>query len=144
MFGERSGVHPPFTTLPLLQLRLKARPESALLLRRRLRVWLDEVDATNDDVFDVALACTEAFANAVEHPREPTSELIDIDGSIRNGEITINVHDYGTWRELRERQEGGYGFPLMRRHMDSVEVHSRPGETTVTMRRQVARAARLH
>ena len=134
----------PTTTVPCLQLRLQARPESAQLLRQRLYLWLDELGATNDEAFDVALSCTEAFANAIEHPNEPTAGLIDVDGSISDGTITVNVHDHGTWRELRQREEGGYGFPLMRQHMDTVEVDAQPDGTTITMQRQLARPSRYH
>jgi anti-sigma regulatory factor (Ser/Thr protein kinase) len=101
-------------------------------------LWLDELGATNDVVFGVSLACTEAFANAIEHPHEPAAELVDVDGSLSGGTITINVHDHGTWRELCRREERGYGFPLMRQHMDTVEVHSQPEGTTITMQRQLA------
>jgi anti-sigma regulatory factor (Ser/Thr protein kinase) len=107
-------------------------------------LWLDELGATNDEIFGVALACTEAFANAVEHPHEPTTAVIDVDGSVSDSMITINVNDHGTWRELRRREEGGYGFPLIRREMDTVEVRSRPEGTTITMQRQLARPSRYH
>ena len=130
--------HSQTPTTPSLQVRLPARAESAELLRQRLYLWLDELGAQSDELFDVALASTEAFANAVEHPHEPTSRLIDVNGSIRGHTITITIHDYGSWRGQRQRDEGGYGFPLIRRLMGSVELHAQPDGTTITMQRQLA------
>jgi len=131
-------VHPHPETTPLLQLRLQARPESALLLRQRLYLWLDELGANDEEIFDVSLASTEAFANAVEHPDQPTTDLVHINGSISDGMVAVTICDSGSWREHREREQGGYGFPLMRHHMDTVEVHSEPEGTTITMQRQLA------
>src|SRR5581483_3630891 len=79
--NERSGVHPP-TTAPSLKLRLQARPESALLLRQRLYLWLDALGASDGESFGIAPASTEAFAHAGEHPNQPTTAMIHIDGSI--------------------------------------------------------------
>ena len=138
-------MHPhPATSTGSLQLRLQARPESAQLLRERLYVWLDELGVTSDEIFDVALASTEAFANALEHPQEPTARVIDVDGSLRGRTITVTVRDYGSWRHLRQREEGGYGFPLIRRLMGRVDVHTQPAGTAIRMQRQLARTPHLH
>jgi len=130
--------------VPDLQLRLQAQPSSAPLLRQRLYLWLDELGARGDEVFDVALACTEAFANAVEHPHQPRTDVIDVAGCVKGRTITLTVHDHGSWREQRQRAEGGYGFPLMRQLMHTVEVHTQLNGTVITMQRQLARMPRLH
>ena len=138
-------MHPhSITANASLQLRLQARSASAALLRQRLYLWLDELGAGSDEIFDVSLACTEAFANAVEHPHEPTAEVIGVVGSISNDTITITVHDYGSWRRHRERAQGGFGFPLMRLFMDRVEIHNQPEGTSIRMERQLARTPRFH
>jgi anti-sigma regulatory factor (Ser/Thr protein kinase) len=142
--SEGIGVRPPSRTVPDLQLRLQAQPNSAQLLRQRLYLWLDELGANDDEFFDVALACTEAFANAVEHPNEPTADEIEVEGSIDGRTITLTVHDHGSWREQRQREEGGYGFPLMRHLMSRVEVHTQPDGTAIRMQRQLARPFRYH
>ena len=128
---------PRTTIVPSLQLRLQARPESALLLRQRLCLWLDEFGANEEEIFDLTLASTEAFANAIEHPRQPHTDVIDVEGSLKSGTITVRVRDFGTWREQRQRAEGGYGFLLMQQLMATVEVDRQPGGTTVTMQRQL-------
>ena len=129
---------------PSLRLRLQAHSESTSLLRQRLYLWLDELGATGDEIFDVALASTEAFANAVEHPREPHVRVIDVDGSLDGRTITVTVRDYGSWNhkwQRKEGEEGGYGLPLIRRLMGRVELDTQSEGTTIRMQRQLAGTA---
>ena len=137
-------MRPPSRTVPDLQLRLQAQPELSTALRQRLYLWLDELGANDGEIFDISLASTEAFANAIEHPHEPTAEGIEVDGSISGGTITITLRDHGSWRERRQREEGGFGFPLMRHLMGRVEVDTQPTGTAISMQRQLARMPRLH
>jgi anti-sigma regulatory factor (Ser/Thr protein kinase) len=65
-----------------LNLRLQVRPGSARDLRERLRRWLGDGGADKREAFCVVLATTEAFANAVQHPQDPTPQLIDVEGTI--------------------------------------------------------------
>jgi anti-sigma regulatory factor (Ser/Thr protein kinase) len=137
-------LHPTKSTAPSLQLRLQARPESAPLLRQRLRLWLDELAVHEGEIFDIALATTEAFTNAIEHPHAPRTDMIDIDGSSNERTITITITDSGSWRQQQQREPGGHGFPLMRQLMSTVEVLTQPEGTTVTLRRQLAPIPRFH
>lgn len=132
-------MHPPSTTVPSLQLRLQSRPDSALLLRQRLCLWLDELGATDDEIFDVSLASTEAFANAIEHPHQPTGDVIEVEGSLTGRTITLTTRDHGSWGQKRRREEGGYGIPLMRQLMGGVEVRKHPEGTSITMQRRLGR-----
>ena len=114
-------MHPhSITANASLQLRLQARSASAALLRQRLYLWLDELGAGSDEIFDVSLACTEAFANAVEHPHEPTAEVIGVVGSISNDTITDHRPRLRVMAPAPRTGEGGFGFPLMRLFMDRV------------------------
>ena len=126
-----------------MRLRLRAQPQSARLLRQRLSLWLDELGARSDEIFDLSLASTEAFANAVEHPHEPTADVIEVEGNLDGRTITITVRDHGSWRLHRQRGERGYGLPLMRQLMNIVEVHRQPEGTSITMQRQLARPRRF-
>jgi anti-sigma regulatory factor (Ser/Thr protein kinase) len=125
-----------------MRLRLQAQPQSARLLRQRLSLWLDELGARGDEIFDLSLASSEAFVNAVEHPHEPTAEVIEVEGNFDGRTITITVRDHGSWRLHRQRAEGGYGFPLMRQLVNTVEVHAQPYGTAITMQRQLTRTSR--
>ena len=124
---------------PSLQLRLEALPESMSVLRRHLRRWLEEAGATGRELFEIQLAVTEAFANAVSHPEEPTSQLVEVKGTITNRSVAVSVRDYGRWPdEASTREEGGLGLAIMDELMDSVIVEPIADGTTVTMQRQLA------
>jgi anti-sigma regulatory factor (Ser/Thr protein kinase) len=124
---------------PSLQLRLEALPESMAVLRHQLRGWLNEAEATGRELFEIQLAVTEAFANAVEHPEEPTSHLVEIRGAVTNRTVALSVRDYGRWQvETSAKEEGGLGLAIMDELMDSVVVEPFEDGTTVTMHRRLA------
>lgn len=124
---------------PTLRLRLQARPESMSLLRRQLSAWLKEAGATDRELFEIQLAVTEAFANAVEHPAEPTSHLVEIEGTVTNRSIMLSVRDYGRWQdESSAKAEGGLGLAIIDTLMDSVVIEPFEDGTAVTMQRQLA------
>ena len=126
-------------TEPSLQLRLDARPESIHLLRRQLDQWLKEAGATGGDLFEVQLAVTEAFANAVEHPEDPTSPRVDVAGTFADNCLTISVRDYGIWQpDKTDKEQGGLGLVLIEALMDTVQIESIAGGTIVTMQRRLA------
>src|SRR4051812_42982217 len=93
-----------------LRLCLQGR-ESGVLLRERLCLWLEELGVAGEVVFDVSLAASEAFANAVEHPHAPAARPIEVDGDFRDSTVTVTVRDFGSWGASRQREEGGYGLP---------------------------------
>jgi anti-sigma regulatory factor (Ser/Thr protein kinase) len=124
---------------PSLQLRLEARPESMSVLRRHLRRWLNEAGATDRELFEIQLAVTEAFSNAVEHPDEPTSLLVEIEGTVTNRRVVLSVRDYGRWQdESSAKAKGGLGLAIMDELLDSVVVEPIDDGTIVTMQRQLA------
>jgi len=117
--------------------RLQARPASAVLLRHKLEEWLRDQDVSERDRFDVLLAASEAFANAVEHPLLPAAAVVDVEAEIRDGVLEVTIRDYGVWRDGKEREEGGLGFPIMRSVMQGVEVDSQSEGSTITLRRRL-------
>ena len=126
-----------FLPTPGFRLRLERRPELGGELRNRLHAWLSEAGATEEEIFDVALACSEAFANAIEHPVNAAAAVVDVEGTLEHGDLTITVRDYGGWRDHRLREEGGLGLPLMRSLMSSVDVKRGAGGTSVVLRRRL-------
>lgn len=126
---------PAITPAARLTFRLHARPSSAIQLRRRLRAWLERQGVAEREIFDVLLAASEAFANAVEHPRTPAASVVDVEASIDDGMLELAVRDHGSWRDEREREEGGLGFPIMRTLMEQVDVDSRAEGSRITLRR---------
>lgn len=117
--------------------RLQARPASAILLRRKLQGWLTERGVTEREQFDVLLAASEAFANAVEHPQLPAAAIVDVEAAIVGDELELTIRDYGAWRDARQRTEGGFGFPIMWTVMRDVEVDSQPEGSRITLRRRL-------
>src|SRR5689334_14924319 len=89
--------------------RLQARPASAALLRNKLETWLEGQAISERERFDVLLAASEAFANAVEHPQLPAAAVVDVEAGIHDGALEVTIRDYGSWRDRREREEGGLG-----------------------------------
>jgi anti-sigma regulatory factor (Ser/Thr protein kinase) len=125
---------------PDFRVSFDANPELAGELRTRLHEWLVSAGATPDEIFDVTLACTEAFANAIEHPIGAADSSVEVEGILSNGDVIVVVRDHGGWREHRLREEGGLGLPLMRSLMSSVEVKRRVDGTTVVLRRRLESA----
>ena len=102
-------------------------------------MWLEEAGATEKEIFDVVLAATEAFANAVQHPQAPTSDDVDVEGAITDHTVTISVRDYGTWETEQARKDnGGRGLGMMEELMDGVRVECFADGTKVTMGRHLA------
>jgi len=122
-----------------LQLRLEALPESMAVLRQQLRGWLQDAGAAPHELFEIQLAVTEAFANAVEHPEEPTSHLVEIKGKVTNRRVALSIRDYGRWQdESSAKENGGLGLAIMDTLMDSIVVEPFEEGTIVTMQRQLA------
>jgi anti-sigma regulatory factor (Ser/Thr protein kinase) len=118
--------------------RVQARPSAAVLLRQRLQDWLASQGVSEREQFDVLLAASEAFANAVEHPQAPAAGVVDVEASMDADELELTIRDYGVWRNERERTEGGLGFPIMWTVMQDVEVDSQSEGSTITLRRRLS------
>src|SRR6476659_4955624 len=121
-----------------LRFRLQARASSAILLRRRLEDWLVAQGVSESERFDVLLAASEAFANAVEHPLLPAAAVVDVEIEVVGAELELSIRDYGAWRNERERAEGGHGFPVMQAVMRNVEIDSQSDGSTITLRRRLS------
>jgi anti-sigma regulatory factor (Ser/Thr protein kinase) len=119
-----------------LDLRLRSGAAFSPVLRERLHIWLEESGATKTEAFEVVLATVEAFANAVEHPQEPTDHFVAVTGAIDDHTVTISIRDSGTWNSDQTRKEdGGLGLVIMEALMDGVQVECSASGSTVTMRK---------
>lgn len=123
---------------PGLQLRLHATPKAATDLRSALRDWLAEVGASEQEIFDVALACSEAFANAVGHPLKPATLIVDVEATVNSGRLlTLVVRDYALARPERSLEETRMFLRLMETLVESAEAHARPDGVTLVLRRRL-------
>jgi anti-sigma regulatory factor (Ser/Thr protein kinase) len=112
-------------------------------VRHLMRRWVAANGGTDDDCAAVAVAVTEACANAVEHAYESATGTIQIT-AVRDGETaTITIADQGAWREPR-RGNRGRGIPVMKEFVDEISIDRSEAGTTVEIRRTLgARPTRL-
>ena len=73
-------------------------------------VWLDGLGAGSHEIFDISLVVR-------KRSRTPSSIRAihrrgdRLDGSVSEGTVTLTFRDHGSWRERRQRNEGGYSRP---------------------------------
>jgi anti-sigma regulatory factor (Ser/Thr protein kinase) len=100
------------------------------------------VSANEQETFDVTLACSEAFANAVGHPLRPATLIIEVEATINAQRLlTLIVRDYALARPERSPEETSLFLRLMETLMESAETHARPDGVTVVLRRRLRHAA---
>jgi anti-sigma regulatory factor (Ser/Thr protein kinase)/putative methionine-R-sulfoxide reductase with GAF domain len=129
----------PFTDP--LEVRLPADPDSMPLLRRVIARWLSQVGASEQEIGEIALATSEACANAIEHAYSPVSADFVVRATrSAPGEVVVTVSDRGQWREPRGVNRGR-GLLLMKGLMDSVEVDRQVHGTAVRLARRLEKAA---
>jgi len=127
-----------------LRLRLHATPQSAVELRETLRTWLDEAGATEQEVFDVTLACSEAFASSVGNPLRPSTLIIEVEATLNAHRLlTLVIRDYALARPVRSAEETSMFLRLMETLVESAETHARPDGATVVLRRHLRPGAPL-
>jgi len=120
-------------------LRVARLPRSVGLVRQELRRWLQRRGVAADDAADIALAASEACANAVEHPRGSERWAVVVEGRRRAEEVELSVQDFGIWNDATASagRGRGRGLGMMRALMDEVSVDVTPLGTRVTMRRRL-------
>src|SRR5436190_3640227 len=128
-------------TAPLVrdELRLELPTNRTALgyARRQLGRWLEQAGATPAEAFDIQLASHEACANAVEHAYQFGEALVQLEGRLVDGEVSLRVSDTGVWRE-QSPPERGKGIHLMEALMDAISVNTGPDGTEVLLRRRLA------
>ena len=87
-----------------MELTLPAEPLELGSLRRALRRWLAECEASETESYDIILACNEACANAIEHAYGPGDASVQIDAAFSGDEVAITVRDYGPVARPARRQ----------------------------------------
>ncbi|MGH2399618.1 MAG: ATP-binding SpoIIE family protein phosphatase, partial [bacterium] len=124
-----------------LRLRLNAVPASMPLLRHTIRRWLDQAHASAAEIFEISVAASEAFSNAIEHAYAAADGQIDVEGELMREDLTLTVRDWGRWRQPRGTNRGR-GLGLMRGLMDNVTVTPESTGTIVRMSRRLHREVR--
>ena len=119
-----------------LEIEAPAVADELAGIRHLLRRWVTVNGGTDDDCAAVAIAVTEACANAVEHAYGPGDETIEVNAELEGDTVTITVSDRGGWREPRGENRGR-GILVMKEFMDDVKIDSGDAGTTVELRRRI-------
>ncbi|WP_374968166.1 ATP-binding protein [Terrabacter sp. BE26] len=117
-------------------MRPPAEARNLVQVRSSLRRWLHEVDASEQQVDEVLVACREACANVVQHAycaMAASGDLL-VEARLLERTVDLRVRDEGQWRPATDRG-GGWGLQLMRALMDEVEVEHTMAGTTAPSRR---------
>jgi anti-sigma regulatory factor (Ser/Thr protein kinase) len=119
-----------------LRIRLPAASPSVAIMRRAMRKWLTAIGASEEDVFDLTVACGEAIANSIEHAYGLGEGDVELRAEESGGVVTLTVRDYGHWRPPRETDRGR-GLELMRSLVDEVEITSASDGSQVRLVRRL-------
>lgn len=108
-------------------------------IRYVLRRWLAANGIHGQVAQEAIVACSEACANAVQHPYGARQGSVRIGAKLEDDTLVLTVRDYGTWRpgQPRSGYERGRGTDLMRKLMDSIEISTGTQGTEVEMRRNI-------
>jgi anti-sigma regulatory factor (Ser/Thr protein kinase) len=120
-----------------LALRLPASPAALSQLRQTLRRWLTSADVAQDVAFEIATACNEACANAIEHAYGPRDASFSFEARLEDDTLAVTVRDAGRWK-APSPTHNGLGLTVMRGLMDAVDLETGPNGTTVRMRRRLS------
>jgi anti-sigma regulatory factor (Ser/Thr protein kinase) len=118
-------------------LRLVRYPQAISFARQDLRRWLERYGVSAEEALDVALACSEACANAIEHAGRSRRPTIEIEATRKDGTLELAVRDYGRWSVPADGSTRGRGLKMMQAIMDEVEVIPSADGTQVVMRRSL-------
>jgi anti-sigma regulatory factor (Ser/Thr protein kinase) len=126
------------TALPGYHVRLEATPKASSELRRSLRSWLTNVGASDEDAFDVTLACCEAFANAVGRPTGRAPSTVEIEAVVDPRRLlTVVIRDHVCSRGERGLDETRAFLRLMEALMESAETYARDDGVTLVLRKRL-------
>jgi anti-sigma regulatory factor (Ser/Thr protein kinase) len=115
---------------------MPARAAELAPSRRRLRAWLEQVDAGPEAIEEMLLAVGEALANAIEHGSSDGAAIVRVEATTADDEIIVSVSDAGQWQPGLEGYFSGRGrgHALMHALADAIDVDSDQHGTILTLR----------
>ncbi|MBN6038483.1 ATP-binding protein [Amycolatopsis sp. 195334CR] len=117
-----------------LEREVAASAAQASLLRVLLTNWLTGAGLPDLLAEDVRLAAYEVMANAVDHAYPGRDDgTMTLAARLGHGSLTVEVTDFGHWREGPPLSFGGRGLPLIRRLAPQATVTTAAAGTTVLM-----------
>jgi signal transduction histidine kinase/DNA-binding response OmpR family regulator/anti-sigma regulatory factor (Ser/Thr protein kinase) len=121
-------------------LQLPAEAPRLSVLRRRLEDFLTAHGVSDNDVFDLTVAVSEAAANAIEHPIAPAEPIITVEAWLDDDAVTVIVRDTGNWRPATAAGFRGRGLALIGALSELSVARTETG-TAVTLRRPLTPAS---
>ena len=122
---------------------LPATPEAAPTARAIVREAAAELGLDHRTTWELTLATTEAFANAVEHGRPCDPRGVRLSMEVGGDRLHVEVADCGCFESARTSKpngHGGRGIPLIAAMMDDLEVVPDGGTTRVRFQKRFAPA----
>jgi serine/threonine-protein kinase RsbW len=106
------------------ELELAAETDNVPLVRHALRGLLEASGVPEERISDIALAVTEACANAVLHAYPRSRGQFEVAADLTPGrELVVRVRDYGSGMAPRVDSPGlGVGLPVMAAIADALEI----------------------
>jgi anti-sigma regulatory factor (Ser/Thr protein kinase) len=122
---------------------LPAAPEGASQARAIVREFAAELRLDGECTWDLLLATSEAFTNAVEHGSPCETQGIQLRLDSEGGRVGVEVRDCGGLfaggvRTSKPSGLGGRGIPLILAVTDQLEVVPDAGATVVRFEKRVA------
>jgi serine phosphatase RsbU (regulator of sigma subunit)/anti-sigma regulatory factor (Ser/Thr protein kinase) len=118
------------------EMTLDARPAVLAGLRSVIGRWLTHAGASELDVFNIALAVSEAAANAIEHAYAAREGTFTVSCELDRERARVTIADSGRWRETRPYGRGR-GLQLMSSLVDDVDVVRSEDGTTITLAKRL-------
>jgi anti-sigma regulatory factor (Ser/Thr protein kinase) len=117
--------------------RMPAAADSVPLLRHRLKRWLDQLGVPAGEQFPLALAVTEAAANAVEHAYGPGEHEFEVTVRVEGEAAMLRIRDYGRWQPPQRNANRGRGLRLIEQLTDELSIRRGRDGTTVRVRHRL-------
>ena len=116
---------------PRRRWRWSAYPAAASVAREVVREYVREMAVDRAIVERVIPAFGEAIANAIEHGRP--SGRVEVAMETKDGSISLEVSNQGSWVEFVEHDERGRGIAIMNAFADGIAISSTSDMTTMRL-----------
>jgi serine/threonine-protein kinase RsbW len=115
------------------ELELAAEADNVPLVRHALRGLLEVSGISDERISDIALAVTEACANAVLHAYANRTGALEVAATLSpGGQLVVTVRDHGSGMAPRVDSPGlGVGLPVMAAIADALEIDTPDGAGTL-------------
>lgn len=128
-----------------MKLEIPSLSENESFARVVVSAFASRLDPTLEEISDIKTAVSEAVTNAIIHAYEDLVGLITITAQLDGRKLIVTIADQGVgiadleqarqplYTSKPELERSGMGFTIMENFMDTMTVHSKPGEGTTVM-----------